>query len=54
MKYFVFLGEFIQPKVQQPAPNFEGKAVVNKEFRDIKLSDFSGKYLVFFFYPLDL
>ncbi|KAK7570767.1 hypothetical protein V9T40_010134 [Parthenolecanium corni] len=46
-------GEFIQPKVQQPAPNFEGKAVVNKEFRDIKLSDFSGKYLVFFFYPLD-
>lgn len=42
-----------QPKIQQSAPNFEGKAVVNKEFKDIKLSDFSGKYLVLFFYPLD-
>ncbi|XKL66507.1 hypothetical protein PGB90_009927 [Kerria lacca] len=41
------------PKVLHTAPFFEGKAVVNKEFKDIKLSDFTGKYLVLFFYPLD-
>ncbi|XP_033224830.1 peroxiredoxin-2 [Belonocnema kinseyi] len=35
------------------APFWEGTAVVNGEFHDIKLSDFHGKYLVFFFYPLD-
>ncbi|XP_070563621.1 peroxiredoxin-like [Ptychodera flava] len=41
-------------QIQKPAPNFSGKAV-NKfgEFVDVKLSDFKGKYLVFFFYPLD-
>jgi len=39
--------------ISQPAPNWEGKAVVNGEFKDLKLSDFRGKYLVFFFYPLD-
>ena len=41
-------------RVQHPAPNFNGKAVVNGEFVDIQLSDFKGKYLVLFFYPLDL
>jgi hypothetical protein len=41
-------------RVQHPAPNFEGKAVINGEFKDIKLSDFKGKYLILFFYPLDL
>lgn len=40
--------------VQKPAPNFEGLAVVNKDFKTIKLSDYKGKYLVLFFYPLDL
>nr|AHL38196.1 peroxiredoxin 4 [Cyanea capillata] len=39
--------------ISQPAPHWEGKAVVNGEFKDLKLSDFKGKYLVFFFYPLD-
>ena len=42
------------PRVQHPAPNFKGTAVVNGEFKDIQLSDFNGKYLVLFFYPLDL
>lgn len=35
------------------APNFEGTAVVNGEFKKISLSDYLGKYVVFFFYPLD-
>lgn len=39
--------------VQQPAPAFKGTAVVNNDFKDIQLSDFKGKYLVLFFYPLD-
>ncbi|KAL1138250.1 hypothetical protein AAG570_009939, partial [Ranatra chinensis] len=41
------------PRVQKPAPNFEGTAVINGEFKDIKLSDYAGKYLYLFFYPLD-
>uniref|UniRef100_A0A0B7BKD7 Thioredoxin peroxidase n=1 Tax=Arion vulgaris TaxID=1028688 RepID=A0A0B7BKD7_9EUPU len=40
-------------KVQYPAPNFKGQAVINGEFREIQLSDYNGKYLVLFFYPLD-
>jgi len=39
--------------VQKPAPDFSGKAVVGKEFKDISLSDYKGKWLVLFFYPLD-
>lgn len=37
----------------QPAPDFAGTAVVNGEFKDIKLSDYEGKYVVLFFYPAD-
>ncbi|KAL8567967.1 FAD-dependent monooxygenase prx3 [Nucella lapillus] len=40
-------------RVQHPAPDFSGMAVVNGQFNDIQLSDFKGKYLVLFFYPLD-
>eukprot|EP00057_Strongylocentrotus_purpuratus_P032053 XP_786503.2 PREDICTED: peroxiredoxin [Strongylocentrotus purpuratus] len=41
-------------RVQDPAPYFEGTAVsTTGEFVDVKLSDYKGKYLVFFFYPLD-
>eukprot|EP00058_Branchiostoma_floridae_P000851 XP_002586339.1 hypothetical protein BRAFLDRAFT_253794 [Branchiostoma floridae] len=39
--------------VSKPAPDFQGTAVVNGKFEEIKLSDYKGKYLVFFFYPLD-
>lgn len=42
------------PVLQKPAPAFQGTAVVNGEFKDISLSDYKGKYLVLFFYPLDL
>ncbi|KAG7217324.1 hypothetical protein INR49_027868 [Caranx melampygus] len=37
----------------RPAPHWEGTAVINGEFKELKLSDYKGKYLVFFFYPLD-
>ncbi|XP_057336193.1 peroxiredoxin-2-like [Microplitis mediator] len=39
--------------IGKPAPYWEGTAVVNGEFKEIKLTDYKGKYLVFFFYPLD-
>ncbi|KAG6803739.1 peroxiredoxin 1 [Apis mellifera caucasica] len=41
------------PQLQKRAPDFRGTAVVNGEFKDISLSDYQGKYLVLFFYPLD-
>lgn len=40
--------------VTKPAPDFKGTAVVDGQFKEIKLSDYVGKYLVLFFYPLDL
>lgn len=42
------------PAIQKPAPEFKGTAVVDGVFKDIALSDFKGKYVVLFFYPLDL
>ncbi|XP_078037556.1 peroxiredoxin 2 [Augochlora pura] len=41
------------PAIQKPAPAFHGTAVVNGEFKEISLSDYRGKYVVLFFYPLD-
>lgn len=40
-------------QISKPAPDWSTKAVVDGEFKDVKLSDYRGKYLVFFFYPLD-
>lgn len=34
------------PQIQKPTPDFHGTAVVNGQFKDIKLEDFKGKYLV--------
>lgn len=42
------------PDLTKSAPQFEGTAVVKGQFKDIKLSDYKGKYVVLFFYPLDL
>lgn len=39
--------------VGQKAPEFELTAVVNGGFKQVKLSDYKGKYVVLFFYPLD-
>jgi peroxiredoxin len=36
------------------APTFQGTAVVNGAFKNISLGDYNGKWLILFFYPLDL
>ncbi|WP_269624828.1 peroxiredoxin [Prochlorococcus marinus] len=40
-------------RVGMQAPDFSATAVVDQEFKDIKLSQYRGKYVVLFFYPLD-
>ncbi|KAK3089770.1 hypothetical protein FSP39_006370 [Pinctada imbricata] len=45
--------EYSQLKLTKAAPPFHGTAVVDGVFQDISLDDYKGKYLVFFFYPLD-
>jgi peroxiredoxin 2/4 len=40
-------------RVGQAAPDFTATAVSDREFKTIKLSDYRGKYVVLFFYPLD-
>lgn len=40
-------------QVGQKAPDFTCDAVVGKQMKQISLSDYKGKYVVLFFYPLD-
>ncbi|KAJ3614463.1 hypothetical protein NHX12_018035 [Muraenolepis orangiensis] len=40
-------------QIGKPAPDFKATAVVNGEFKDVSLSDYKGKYVILFFYPLD-
>src|SRR5437763_10331841 len=40
-------------QVQKDAPDLTATAVVNEDFKTVKLSDYRGKYVVLFFYPLD-
>ena len=40
--------------VAKPAPDFQAAAVfVDNQIKPLKLSDYKGKYIVLFFYPLD-
>jgi alkyl hydroperoxide reductase subunit AhpC len=39
--------------VQKEAPDFIATAVVHEDFKQLKLSEYRGKYVVLFFYPLD-
>jgi len=39
--------------IGKPAPDFKAAAVVDGEFKEVSLSDYKGKYVVLFFYPLD-
>ncbi|XP_026552097.1 peroxiredoxin-2 [Pseudonaja textilis] len=39
--------------IGKPVPDFRATAVVDGDIKDIKLSDYRGKYVVLFFYPLD-
>jgi len=45
--------KYFTPRVQEPAPDFCGTAVICSDFKTIQLSDFKGKYVVLVFYPLD-
>lgn len=41
-------------KIQKEAPDFEAEACMpDGSFKTVKLSDYKGKYVVLFFYPLD-
>ena len=40
-------------KISKPAPDFAMQGLLGSEFKDFKLEDFKGKWLVVFFYPLD-
>ncbi len=40
-------------QVGQKAPEFALEGVLDNEFVDVKLSDYAGKWVVLFFYPLD-
>ena len=40
--------------VTKPAPDFKAQAVMpDNSFAELKLSDYRGKYVILFFYPLD-
>ena len=39
--------------IGKPVPDFHATAVVDGAIKEIKLSDYKGKYVVLFFYPLD-
>ena len=40
-------------RVGKPAPDFEASAFVDGGFKNIKLSDYTGKWVVLCFYPGD-
>ncbi len=40
-------------KVGKPAPDFEANAFVEGGFKNVKLSDYKGKWVVLCFYPGD-
>lgn len=40
-------------QVGKPAPDFEASAYVNGGFKNIKLSDYKGKWVILCFYPGD-
>lgn len=39
--------------VRKPAPQFTTLAWHNNDFTKVSMSDYKGKYVVLFFYPLD-
>ena len=40
-------------RVGKPAPDFEASAFIDGGFKNIKLSDYNGQWLVLCFYPGD-
>ena len=43
----------MQARVGKPAPDFELSAYLNGGFKNIKLSDYKGKWIMVCFYPGD-
>jgi cytochrome oxidase Cu insertion factor (SCO1/SenC/PrrC family) len=43
----------VKARVSFPAPHFEGQSWYQNTFKKISLTDYKGKYVVLFFYPLD-
>ena len=43
----------MQARVGKPAPDFELTALIGSGFKNIKLSDYKGKWIVICFYPGD-
>lgn len=43
----------VQARVGKPAPDFELSAYVGGGFKNIRLSDYKGKWIVVCFYPGD-
>lgn len=39
--------------VTQPAPQFKATALIDGQFKEVSLSDYKGKKVALFFYPLD-
>lgn len=48
-----FAPPVVRARVGQPAPDFEAAAYVDGGFKNIKLSDYRGKWVVLCFYPGD-
>jgi peroxiredoxin (alkyl hydroperoxide reductase subunit C) len=40
-------------RVGKPAPDFEASALVDGGFKNVKLSDYRGKWVILCFYPGD-
>ena len=47
------MSEVTTVKVGAAAPDFEATAVIDQDFETVKLSNYRGKYVILFFYPLD-
>ena len=45
--------EIMTAKVGKPAPDFEASAFIDGGFKNIKLSDYKGQWVVLCFYPGD-
>jgi len=46
-------GTIMTARVGKPAPDFEASAFVDGGFRNVKLSEYFGKWIVLCFYPGD-
>jgi peroxiredoxin (alkyl hydroperoxide reductase subunit C) len=46
-------GPKMTARVGKPAPDFEASAFISGGFKNIKLSDYKGKWVVLCFYPGD-